>query len=131
MQKYIITLFSISFYFSVFSQIEYAGYVVNKKKNESYPTLKFSYKGRDFSILGDGSNFQYQSLIGDQISYDYKDRVNKIRVLVISYDYKERICKIGSLIISYDYTGKINKLGNANVNYDYQGRFIGTTGSID
>lgn len=112
------------------AQTVYDGYSINKT-TQTLTTLKFTYKGRSFTIVEDGKSFEYESLIGDKIDYDPYNRVYKIGEIKIQYDAYSRIYKIGTIRIQYDVYSRVNQIGNASVNYDLYGRYIGTTGSIE
>ena len=71
--------------------------------------------GREFSIAAPTGDFSYGMIAGDNISYDYNGRVNKV----------------GSVYISYDYNGRVNKVGGLYVKYNYNGRISGTSGSVN
>lgn len=87
-------------------------------------------QGREFAITAPSGSFSYGMLQGDNISYDYSDRVSKVGSVYISYDYSGRVSKVGSIYISYDYSGRVSKVGGLYVKYDYSGRISGTSGSV-
>tara|TARA_B110001450_G_scaffold137981_1_gene129455 strand:- start:1552 stop:1806 length:255 start_codon:yes stop_codon:yes gene_type:complete len=47
--------------------------------------------GREFSIAAPTGDFSYGMIAGDNISYDYNGRVNKVGGLYVKYNYNGRI----------------------------------------
>ena len=47
--------------------------------------------GREFSIAAPTGDFSYGVIAGDNISYDYNGRVNKVGGLYVKYNYNGRI----------------------------------------
>jgi hypothetical protein len=86
--------------------------------------------GREFSITAPSGEFSYGMIAGDNISYDFNGRVNKVGSVYISYDFNGRVNKVGSVYISYDFNGRVNKVGGLYVKYDFNGRVTGTSGSV-
>ena len=86
--------------------------------------------GREFSITAPTGEFSYGMIAGDNVSYDFNGRVNKVGTVYISYDFNGRVNKVGRVYISYDFNGRVNKIGRLYVNYDFNGRITGTRGSV-
>jgi len=86
--------------------------------------------GREFGITAPSGNFSFSMLQGDNISYNFNGKVQKIGNVYISYDFNDRVQKVGNVYVSYDFNGRVQKVGNLYIRYDYNGRVTGTTGSV-
>lgn len=88
-------------------------------------------QGREFAITAPSGEFSYGMIAGDNISYDFSNRVSKVGNVYISYDFSGRVSKVGSVYISYDFSGRVSKVGGLYVKYDFSGRISGTSGSVN
>ncbi len=86
--------------------------------------------GREFSITAPTGEFSYGMIAGDNVSYDFNGRVDRVGSVYISYNFNGRVNKVGSVYIAYDFNGRVNKIGGLYVKYDYHGRITGTMGSV-
>jgi hypothetical protein len=86
--------------------------------------------GREFSITAPTGDFTYGMIAGDNIRYDYKDRVSSIGLVTISYDYQNRVSRVGSVSIRYDYQDRVSHVGGLSIYYDYNDRISSTSGSV-
>ena len=89
------------------------------------------YSGREFAITAPSGQFTYGMIQGDNISYDFSERVSKVGSVYISYDLSGRVSKVGSVYISYDLSGRVSKVGGLYIKYNFNGKISGTSGSVN
>jgi len=58
----------------------------------------------------------------DELTYDYRDRLERIGNAEVSYDFRGRVEQIGSTRIGYGFRDRINQIGSAEVAYTARGK---------
>jgi hypothetical protein len=86
--------------------------------------------GREFSIMVLSGEFGFSMIPGDDVKYDYHDKVTKVGDVTIRYDYHDKVTKVGDVTIRYDYHDKVTKVGGLSIRYDYHNKITGTRGSV-